>query len=189
MNNFNYQQYFVDNNSPLTILGIDPGTDNVGVAIINYDLSNRCIINTDSTTIRGSDLIRFDSLVEVHGSRNRRLVAIGNLLLKMLIHYQPTIVACEFPFFNTSRPSAFSALIESVEAIKSALFKYDNNMSLMLVDPPNVKKAFGVSGAADKATMLSAYNSLFHELKPINRTIDEHSIDAIAVAKWVVNTL
>lgn len=178
------------------VIGVDPGTDSVGISIYTYSPEKHSVIRSTAITVFGSKMIRYDPFVNVHGERARRLNALRETLLSMFILHKPTVVVCEHPFYNSAMPGAFEPLVEGVGAVKAALFLYDPNMKVIPVDPPTAKKAIGASGAAKKDAMLAAllnigptiafdptvYGKQLFEL-------DEHSVDALAIGKWYINQL
>jgi Holliday junction resolvasome RuvABC endonuclease subunit len=124
-------------------------------------------------------------MVDNHSARFARLHS-HYVNLRMTFEYtRPVIVVCESPFFNAKRPQAYGALVETLSAVRRALWEYDPYMQLYLIDPPRVKRAVGAAGNAGKDDMRTAVLKLAQELRyqgPVPlECIDEHSIDAIAV--------
>jgi hypothetical protein len=94
-------------------------------------------------------------------------------------------------------PQAFAALTECLTAIRRAVLRYDDFKPLLLVDPPTAKLAVGVKGKGSvKDDVKQGVLSLRNLLNPDNidiQNLDEHSIDAIAVAmsraKFILDNL
>ena len=91
---------------------------------------------------------------------------------------------------------AYGALMEIVFAVRRAVLDYDNTQPLDTVDPPRAKKAVGATGNAKKPEMMASVLKLKEEFKldevTSNSTIenlDEHSIDALAIAYFKLQSL
>lgn len=176
-----------NDSSPLaTIIGIDPGTENLGLCVMAFNVLTNEITSTWAKTFVGSKLPGGSHWVEtLFSARESRIIAHRINLVHLFNHEQPVFVACESPFFNRLRPQAYGALTEIVCAIRGALQEYDIWTGLVLIDPPSVKNAVGAPGNAGKELVRDKVLSLTH----LNYTgdtpieeLDEHSIDAIAVA-------
>lgn len=177
----------MNNNTTVSIIGIDPGTNTLGFSVIYFDCKTMEILSTFATTFIGEKLSRNDDYSRfLHGERFMRLRAHEENLLHLFYQIQPFQVVAESNFMNTRRPQAYGALVETVSAIKSALYRYDRWKPLYLIDPPTVKKAIGAKGNADKeevkrCLLLLKDDLCFHGDIPIEE-LDEHSVDAIAIA-------
>ena len=171
--------------SVATILGLDPGTNTLGLGWINFDVKTLRIVNTQSQLLI-ADKMRPDAwYAEVHCDRHARLQRLGQNILQMLRWIGPVCVVTESPFFNASRPNAFAALIETVEMIRHAVSEFDGYKSLNYIDPPSVKRAVGAAGNAKKEEVQSRVvkvEELNYQGSIPLASLDEHSIDAIAVA-------
>lgn len=180
----------------INVVGIDPGTDKLGFSVYNYHLTERRIVSSAATTLVGSKMISCDPFIDVHGKRARRLNGLSAVLTQYFQIFNPVAVACEHPFYNMARPSAFEPLLESILAVRSALFEHDPQMQVIAVDPSSAKNAVGAKGGDKKDKMQLAVQALapvisFNPLvfgMPLE-SLDEHSIDALAVGKWYVNQL
>lgn len=169
------------------IIGIDPGSETLGLAVITFDVTNMQIVSTQAKTFTGSKLPGMNDWdINTHSARFSRINAHADNLLGLLHHYQPLQIASESPFFNPGRPMAFEVLVEVLNAIRRTVYAYDPWRHLYMIDPPTVKNAVGAKGNADKNVMKLAVSDLRPELKIINDhqydMFDEHSIDAISVA-------
>jgi Holliday junction resolvasome RuvABC endonuclease subunit len=179
-----YQQYGVDF-AWGTLIGIDPGSESLGVCVLSFD-ANFTITRLEAATYVGSKLPILEDTELVHGARHARIQAHYQNLLNLLLQYQPLGVVCESPFFQASRPQAYGALTEVVSMIRAAILTYRPNMSLALIDPPNVKRAVGAKGNAGKddvkAAILRMGASLPYTGPVPLECLDEHSLDSMAVA-------
>lgn len=173
------------NDNSFKIVSIDPGTDALGLAILDVSFDNFEIIKTRASTIIASKLVSEDSwLAQVHNYRTARIYKLKEILLKRFIDLEPAIVVCESPFFNPRRPGAFAPLVEILAAIRGAVIEYDSWKPLNLIDPSTIKKSVNAPGNADKTVVKKCVMALtdinFDGDVPIE-DLDEHSYDAIAV--------
>ena len=182
----------VNAGSVARIIGIDPGSESLGLSCIDYDLVTQQVVSSTAQTFVGSKMGMNEWMGEVHSNRFARIDAHYQNLMWVLQTMQPTFVVCETPFFNPRRPNAFEVLVEVLKMIRQALWDYDRHMRLETVDPPSVKKGVKAPGNADKAAMTVAVCRLeglnYQGTVPLAQ-LDEHSIDALAVAWVKVNQL
>lgn len=169
----------------VSLVGIDPGSTHLGVAIMRVEPESWSIIDTRATTFHAQSLIRdTPDLVLNQGERLARIRSLGKRLYIVFKNERPTFIATESPFYSQRRPSAFSVLTEVIDAVREAVFRYDDRIQLMSIDPPSVKKAVGAPGNADKDVVKNFVKSNTDINYIGNKDIlllDEHSIDAIAV--------
>jgi Holliday junction resolvasome RuvABC endonuclease subunit len=175
----------------VSIMGLDPGTETLGVGILVVDLETWQIVSSNAQTFKGTKLVgKVDWISELHGDRMGRINAHQDNLVALMRHYAPFAIASESPFFNRLHPQAYGALMEVIAAIRHAVMLYDMWKPLHLVDPPTVKNAVGVKGnkggPEGKVLMREAVLKLapvlkYSGLQPLDQ-LDEHSIDALAVA-------
>lgn len=178
-----------DAGSCVTIIGIDPGSDTLGVWVLWIDLATEEIVRSEAFTLKGAREGRGSFATEIHGDRHGRIESHRANLLEIFRHYNPLSIAVESPFMSRRMPSAYGALVEVGSAIRRAAFQFDPWRTLTLIDPPTVKRAVGVAGKSGgpegKKLMLSAVTALDELLYageiPL-LCLDEHSIDALAVA-------
>lgn len=169
----------------INILGMDPGSHSLGVAVISIDITTLRIVNSIAWTLDGKKLAGKDDWVtQLHGERNGRVHALENELLEIFRYFQPLEIASESPFINSKFPQAGLALTVVICAIRSAVMHYDLWKELHLVDPPSVKMAVGAPGNAPKEVVKEKVMQLvdlnYTGSTPIH-LLDEHSIDALAV--------
>lgn len=167
------------------IVGIDPGSETLGTGALRVNVVTLEIVESAAFTYVGSKLAKDTWLGDVHGARAGRISAHEDNLVDMFHYWQPNLVASESPFYSQFRPQAFGALTETVDAIRNALWRYDCWLSLFMIDPPTVKKAVGASSHAKKDEVKEALMALpdLNYNGPIPfALLDEHSVDALAVA-------
>jgi Holliday junction resolvasome RuvABC endonuclease subunit len=167
------------------IAGIDPGSETLGFGALKVNVVTLEIVESTAFTFVGSKLAKDTWLGDVHGARAGRISAHEDNLVDIFNYYRPNLVASESPFYSQFRPQAFGALTETVDAIRGALWRYDCWLSLFMIDPPTVKKAVGATSHAKKDEVKAALMALtdlnYNGPTPIE-LLDEHSVDALAVA-------
>lgn len=169
------------------IVGIDPGTLTLGVAKITVDLRDWSIHDSIAWTLNGAKLAGKDNWTQViHGDRIGRIEALQCALERIFALYEPIEIASESPYFSHLHPGAYGPLVEIITAIRLAVMHYDAWQPLTMIDPPTIKNAVGAKGAAKKDVMKEKVLGLASTLKYNGPTpmeaLDEHSIDALAVA-------
>jgi len=175
----------LDPNRTACIVGIDPGSETLGLCLLYFDVITLELLAVEAFTFTGSKLpFMSPAIASIHGERAARLQAHRENLLNILRLKRPLAVICESPFFNPLRPSAFAPLVETLDAIRAALFEYNPYMALHLVDPPTAKNAVGAKGNAGKEDVYKAIQRLqgipFVGCSP--QTLSEHALDAFAIA-------
>lgn len=175
--------------SIVSLIGIDPGSDTLGVGILNLDITTLNIVSSQAFTLHGLQNARGSWTTEIHGDRQGRIESHRERLLQLFQSVQPLDIACESPFINRRRPNAYGALTEVVSAVRRAVMQFDIWKQLVMIDPPTVKKAVGVSGKTGgpdgkklmQRAVLAMPEFCYNGHIPIE-LLDEHSIDALAVA-------
>ncbi len=176
---------------PFRIIGIDPGSSALGVAVLDLYLDDLTVELVDARTFNAAKGIRdYDVLVQYQHERFARLQYMSDSLSGYIYAMRPNGVASESPYMGRF-PAAFRALSECLLIIHQAVVAYDPYTRLHMIDPMTVKAAVGVvsKGYKNKAALakehvrnavlgltLSNPNNI-----PMDQ-LDEHSIDAIAVA-------
>lgn len=173
-----------DSPSVARILGIDPGSNTLGVAELAFDVVTLEIVNVTARTLVAAKHTKDYWTNEIHGDKYGRLYWLENELLEIFQQSDPFQIACEAPFFSRLHPNAFEPLVETKMIIRRAVMRFTAWKPLHQIDPPTVKNAVGGKGNADKNRMkelVIALNLPYNGIIPIEQ-LDEHSIDAIAVA-------
>lgn len=176
-----------------SIVGIDPGTVNLGIAILWFDVVTLEIKGCHAKTYNGTKMGSegtWDSLS--YGDRYARIRLHEENLFRLFQQEKPLFIVAESPFFNQRHPMAYGALTEVVCGIRSAVKRYDGWKALYTIDPPSVKKAVGAKHNADKHAVkekVMALEDLQYDGDVPLSALDEHSIDAIAVAVARLNLL
>ena len=171
------------NDNEYRIVGIDPGTITLGVALLGFDLQSEKLHLIEATTYSSEEMIhRYPNLRDTHGDRFAKIYAHRMNLLNYFRYKQPHAISSEAPFFGRL-PQPYAALTECVYSIRLATLDYDICCPLHVYDPATVKKNVGVSGkSGDKTAMRNAVKKLAVAEDEVIDTLDEHAVDAIAVA-------
>lgn len=170
----------------MRILSIDPGTNFLGVSIMDvvinesYRKPELKILHCASVNIESlATALYGETVVLNHGLRQAKVLACKSLLSKFLEEWEPNTVAIESPYMGRF-PQAFSALVECMQALKLAVIEYDVNLEINAYDPSTVKKAVGSAKiSSDKNSVKSAMVKHFPEIDFDD--LDEHAIDSMAV--------
>jgi len=173
------------------LIGIDPGINNTGISVFNIDYMTNKILNIEAFTIVNDKLFDKTGLdSEYYTERTIKLYKLKAAIQHILMIFNPAIVACESPFYNRFRPTAFSSLLEVLNMIHSSIIEYNVNIPFHTVEPLYVKKIVGagmMKGKADVKLAIKNINEIL--LATVNNIdeLDEHSVDAIAVGYAFLN--
>jgi Holliday junction resolvasome RuvABC endonuclease subunit len=182
-----YSNY--DPSSTYRILGIDPGTNTLGVCMIDVDLVAQSMTVAMARTFSGTTMSSgYTHFAEVHGERAARLKAHEDNLYCIMREWLPHSVISEDAYMGRF-PTAYRALCECIDSIRVSLYRYNPALPLILVDPTTVKKGTGMkvirkAGKAAVAKALSELEYLRYAQNVRLATMDEHSVDAVAVAHY-----
>lgn len=173
------------------ILGIDPGTNTAGYAIVIADIFTLEVHHAEAWTVNASQLItKNDWPVQLYGERFGKIEHQKLAFRDALYKYNPIIVACESPYYNPHRPEAYAALLEFLHGIRDTLYLWDRQMVLNLVEPAPAKKNIGVKGnSGDKELIKQAIANCPDYCMVDTTNLDEHSIDALLIAKYKLDEL
>ncbi len=144
----------------MIILGIDPGYDRVGIAVIEDKslLHSECFITSPKDDF------------------HTRLKEIGLKINEIIRQYSPKILAIESLFITKNQKTAMKVAeargVISYEAIKA-------NMGIHEYSPPQIKVAVTGHGSSDKSQIIKMIPLL---IKMKNKKALDDEYDAIAVA-------
>lgn len=179
----------MDTNNTYRILGIDPGTNTLGAAIVDVDLLSAKVRVSMARTFVGTAMSsEYSTHSDVHGDRASRLHAHEENLTSVMYDWRPHRVICESAFMGKFAQS-YMALVECIGAIQRAVYRYNPFLPLEVIDPTSVKKMAGMTGRLrGKEPVREALAELpYLEYGQGVRLalLDEHSVDAIAIAHTV----
>ena len=148
----------------MRILGIDPGYERLGIAVIEKSGSKETLIHSEC----------FQTPKEY--TFHKRLGMLGEALTRVITQHHPEHLAIENVYFNTNQKTAMD-----VAAVRGVVLYLGVHHTLETFEytPPQIKTAVAGNGRADKKDVIA----MVHNLIAIDKTIrldDEY--DAIAVA-------
>lgn len=150
----------------MRILGIDPGYERLGIAILEKDSTNKKEKVLFSECFKTSTKLEF----------TERLYTIGQEVKKIIKEYKPDVLAIETLFLNTNQKTVMHvAEVRGVilyEAISAGLKIFE-------ASPPQIKMATTGYGAASKEQIIKMVKLLV-DIDKSKKSDDE--LDAIAIA-------
>lgn len=133
---------FRDEDFNYRILGIDNGTTQVGMSVIDYDLrrSTGTVIYTEAFVPESDAYDRLYNTVEMRGRVNARIKWTRRWLMDRLDEFNPNVVGCESPFSHI-QPSAYAPLVVSMESMGEVVEDYRSTLEFVRVPPGRAKKS------------------------------------------------
>lgn len=176
---------------PYRIVGVDPGSTTLGIAVLDLYLEDFSIELVDARTFNAArGISHYQTVTDFHGDRMARLHSLQDSLYGYLACFRPQGFASESPYMGRFA-NAFRALTECLLVIQQTAYVYDPRMRVHLIDPMTVKAAVGIvaKGYRNKAALAKEHVREAVLKLPLRNpgnfnmeAFDEHSIDAIAVA-------
>lgn len=149
----------------IRIVGIDPGFDRLGVCILDKEGSKETLVFSTCITTSKKELFE------------KRLIAIGASLEKIILQYKPDELAIETLFFTNNQKTIIT--VAEVRGICIYL-AHKNGATLFEYSPPQIKLAIAGHGKASKEDIAVMVPKILKQPLLINTLDDE--IDAIAIA-------
>jgi crossover junction endodeoxyribonuclease RuvC len=150
----------------MRVLGIDPGYDRVGIAVIEKKEGKETLLFSECfTTDKNSDF-------------TARLDAIMGEIRKIIAAYTPETLAIENLFFSKNQKTAMR-VAEARGAIISEALR--NGLSIREFRPAEIKIAITGQGNSDKKQIIAMIPHLIAMPKNKEKALDDE-YDAIAVA-------
>lgn len=148
----------------MKIIGIDPGYERLGIAVIEKDRNKE--------TLLYSECFQTDASLSFH----ERLFLLGEHLTTVIKTHTPRQLALENVFFNTNQKTAMD-----VAAVRGVILfvARQNRLDTFEYTPPQIKAAVGGNGRATKKEVEVMLRLLI--TIPIKKRLDDE-YDAIAVA-------
>lgn len=148
----------------MKVLGIDPGYDRLGVAIIEQ--------------VTGKEKVLFSTCLTTTKSQNfaARLLFLGDQLEQIIKDYQPEVLVMEKLFFANNQKTA-----TNVAEVRGMIGYVAQKLGLAIAQytPLEIKTTVAGYGGADKKQVSSMVEKLV-KLPPAKRLDDEY--DALAAA-------
>lgn len=167
------------------LLGIDPGINNCGLAIIDNSKHFK-VVDTHNVKNTRKFTDEEKNLEQIYGSRAVKVIHIVNTINEYLDKYpEIDVFAIEAPFYNSLTPMAYGSLMEVISAIKYQII-VTKNLKFKMLEPLLVKKMFAFKSNAKKEVMkdflFKKQASKEIDIKLDVETLTEHEVDAIAIA-------
>lgn len=147
----------------MKILGIDPGFERVGVAVLEKEKNKETLLYSDC--IKTSASLPF----------NKRLTLIGEGVRKIIDEYKPDVLAIETLLFNNNQKTAMMVAEARGVMIYEATWK---KLDLCEYTPLQIKIAVTGYGRADKKQVEIMVKQLINIEKEVKY---DDEIDAIAI--------
>lgn len=184
------------------IMCIDPGSDTLGVALVEYQVDNPLKI-VYAHTHRASSIIRDDKYEESrlrYGELLTRLYAQKNNLIRLVRMLQPDYLAIESPFFNPRNPNSAAVLMYVKQMLNEFAMDDEVALDITWISPQQMKSLIGAKlvknedNAAknivkDTILKLEEEGKLVCDDDIVLSKLDEHSIDSIGVGYAYVQLL
>lgn len=154
-------------NRKKTILGIDPGIERVGIAVLQRDP-----LEKPKETLLFSECFMTDKILPAH----ERLALIHEKIEAVIREYRPDVVAIEKIFFSVNQKTAIT-VAQARGAILAALG--GNIQAVIELSPTEIKESITGSGRADKDAIARMLPLILPSVRGKNQ---DDELDAIAVA-------
>ena len=150
----------------MRILGIDPGFERLGIAILEKNKNDKKESVVFSECFKTSSKLDF----------SERLCLIGEEVEKIIKKYKPEVLAIETLFLNTNQKT----VMRVAEARGVVVYEASRaELRVFEASPPQIKIATTGYGRANKAQIMKMVKILVNIEK--NKTSDDE-LDAIAIA-------
>lgn len=175
------------------ILGIDNGTNTVGVVILDHDIRTGVSVVTRAETFKADRTsgTLYPDMDFYEDTLRARLRTIQRYMSTVLEDEDPDSVAIETPFARRAFVSSYKALSMSLDYIQNAVYDYRPGLEFVGISPYTAKAAVIPKGTNFKTekdfirTCILAERDIVAAPGIRLSELDEHSIDAIAVARAV----
>tara|TARA_B100000508_G_scaffold141049_1_gene145611 strand:+ start:5769 stop:6248 length:480 start_codon:yes stop_codon:yes gene_type:complete len=147
----------------MRVIGVDPGYDRLGVAVVEYDDGKETLLH--------SECIETDKNLDLH----KRLKILGDAFSAVLQIHSPTTLAIETLFFNKNAKTAIG--VAQARGIILYLAQ-THNCEVYEFGPQEIKVAITGYGKSDKEAVIDMTKRLVKNA-PESALDDEY--DAIAV--------
>lgn len=155
------------NSKPEVILGIDPGIERLGIAILKIDplakTKEELVFSECFNTSKN----------EPHADR---LSKINEHIITIINKYSPTVIAIEKLFFTVNKKTALM-VAEARGAVLCAIGQ--KNIKVIELSPTEIKQAVAGYGRATKADIIKMVPKI---ISMPTKSMQDDEIDAIAVA-------
>lgn len=152
----------------MKILGIDPGYERLGIAILEKNKGDK------KETLIYSECFKTPSKLDF----NERSLMIGIKIKEILKEYKPEILSIETLFLNTNQKTVMQ--VAEVRGIIIYLAK-EYNLKIFEASPPQIKSSITGYGKSDKEQIRKMVGLLIKLPEEKNKSLDDE-LDAMAIA-------
>ena len=150
----------------MRILGIDPGFERLGIAILEKNAGEK------KETVLYSECFKTSAKLEFH----QRLHLLGEKVEQVIKEYRPEILAIETLFLTTNHKT----VMHVAEARGVVIYEATRGkLKILEASPPQIKVAITGDGHADKEQVMKMVKIL---VKIDNTKKSDDELDAIAIA-------
>lgn len=179
--------------TPFRVLGIDPGTSELGVCMLAWWGYDRPVEVWDARTLHSDDRTGnpYHHLTQAHPPVIARLYDLETQFRSYLQHWRPHGVIAESPFVRHN-VNTYAILTLCFNMLRGCLIEYNWTLPLAWVPPQRLKAGIGANltqsaGEDTKAPVQEALLTtpqLDWRIDPT--TLDEHAFDAIGAGYYYI---
>lgn len=152
----------------MIILGIDPGYERLGIALLKKEIGDKKEILIYSECFKTSPKLNFED----------RLFLIGEKIKEIIKKYKVDVLALETLFLNTNQKT-----VMNVAEVRGVII-YEgkkNNLKIFQASPIQIKKTITNYGRANKEQVIKMVKLLI-DIKNKNKKESDDELDAMAIA-------
>lgn len=163
-----------------TIMGIDPGSRNLGIAIFYI---NSYTLDIEEIIPIPISLNKYFIYSSNKSSLTNRLHYLRQEFKEILEAYNPVAISIESGFINPRMPGAVIPLASAITIMSSVIMQYDMDISIIDYPPSIIKKAVGANPLGNKSPVFNALSKNKEISNIVNLDLlTEHCVDSIAIA-------
>lgn len=163
-----------------TIMGIDPGSRNLGISIFFIDFRTLNIVDIISIPI---SLNKYNILNTSRTGLINRLVYLESEAIRIIESFNPLLIAIESGFINPRMPGAVIPLASAISIIAKAAINVDPDVLIIEYPPSIIKRAIGANPIGNKSPVFNALEKNLEIVELIDiYPLTEHCVDSIAIA-------
>lgn len=138
---------FRDEDFILRVFGIDNGTSQLGLSMMEYDLRTGVgnVVHIEAYNPGDDAYDKYPYVNERRGAARARIRRTRDWFRDRLEEFDPHVVGCESPFSHL-HPPAYAALLLSMDSLEEVCGEYNPSMDFVRVPPGSAKKGILHSG-------------------------------------------
>ena len=163
-----------------TIMGVDPGSRNLGISIFFIDVKTLNIVDIISIPI---SLNKYNILNTSRTGLTNRLAYLESEAERIIESFNPLMIAVESGFINPRMPGAVIPLASAISTISYAAINIDPDILIVEYPPSIIKRAIGANPIGNKSPVFNALEKNMEIVELIDiYPLTEHCVDSIAIA-------